>query len=103
MKINPNKELLQARINDTGRSGETAQGKSVAPASARTAPAAENSAQPAQGDRVTLSETALRLSRMEQSEGRNAERIEALRAAISDGSYQPDYRRIADKMLDFEG
>ncbi|HHH46014.1 MAG TPA: flagellar biosynthesis anti-sigma factor FlgM [Thiotrichales bacterium] len=106
MKINPNKDLLQARINDSGRSGETAPGKTVAPAAPKAGQPAQEPQQAPAGDRVTLSETALRLSRLEQAGGANAERSEriaALKSAIADGSYQPDYRRIADKMLDFEG
>lgn len=55
-------------------------------------------------DTVVLSSEARALSRLQTQVDNtaplNREKVEALKTAISKGEYQPDARRIADKLLD---
>ncbi|MCG5535726.1 flagellar biosynthesis anti-sigma factor FlgM [Ectothiorhodospira mobilis] len=58
------------------------------------------------GDKVTLTETARRLSDLEQSATAqpevNSERVEALRQAIAEGRYEVDARAVAEKIMNAE-
>lgn len=66
----------------------------------------ENSSSTVAGDRVTLTSTASRLKDIEQqlntSSAVDRSRVEAMQTAISNGDYNVDTDRIADKMLAFE-
>lgn len=59
-----------------------------------------------EGDRVTLTNTASRLKNIEQqlssTSSINSERVAEVQSAISNGEYNVDADRIADKMLAFE-
>jgi negative regulator of flagellin synthesis FlgM len=61
---------------------------------------------PAATDAVTLTDTAARLRTIENSLAELPEvdeaRVAAVRQAITDGSYQADAGKIADKLLAFE-
>ena len=61
---------------------------------------------PSAGDRVTLTDTASRLKNIEQqlnsSSSINQARVAEVQSAISNGDYNVDADRIADKMLTFE-
>ncbi len=69
-------------------------------------PSDENSSSSVAGDRVTLTSTASRLKDIEQqlntSSAVDRSRVEAMQTAISNGDYNVDTDRIADKMLAFE-
>jgi len=60
----------------------------------------------AAGDRVTLTNTASRLKDIEQqlssTSSVDSERVAQVQSAISNGEYNVDADRIADKMLAFE-
>ncbi len=57
-------------------------------------------------EKVTLTSTASRLGQLTQqtnaSNEVNAERVASLRAAIADGSYQPNPASIASRLMSFE-
>lgn len=65
-----------------------------------------NESSAAAGDRVTLTNTATRLKNLEQQLSNaspvDSERVAAVQSAISNGEYNVDSDRIADKMLAFE-
>ncbi len=58
------------------------------------------------GDQVTLTDTARTLQAAEQraaqASGVDERRVAELRAALADGSYQVDSRRVARKLVGFE-
>ena len=67
----------------------------------------QNTAQPAAADaKVQLSDKAQQLQAIEERLRELPEvdsaRVERIRQAIADGSYQPDSRRIADKLINLE-
>ncbi len=93
--------------NITGLSGPTQRSNDVgAGRGSRSADAGKGATPTPAADSVTLSEGSARLREMtEQLAGMPAvdsARVEQLRQAIADGSYQPDSERIADKMLSME-
>ena len=57
-------------------------------------------------DTVSLSDNALQLGKIENSVGTppvmDTQRIEALKQAISNGSYEVDPVKVADKLMQFE-
>ncbi|RME35285.1 MAG: flagellar biosynthesis anti-sigma factor FlgM [Gammaproteobacteria bacterium] len=57
-------------------------------------------------DSVNLTPTASRLQavrdRIEQTPEVDQQRVDTLRRAIADGTYQPDAQRVADKLVQFE-
>jgi len=57
-------------------------------------------------DKVSLTETATQLQSLQQTLADapvvNNERVEALRAAVADGSYQVDAAELAQNMINFE-
>lgn len=80
-----------ARVNDESRS---------------ESPKTQDSASPAQGDRVTLTEDAQRLGEvlsaaLDSSDVDNA-KVDSLRDAIEKGEYQVDSQRTAEKLVAFE-
>ena len=66
----------------------------------------QSNSTPAAGDRVTLTNTASRLKDIEQqlnnSPAVDNARVAEVQSAISNGEYNVDSDRIADKMLAFE-
>ncbi|MFP4080380.1 MAG: flagellar biosynthesis anti-sigma factor FlgM [Ectothiorhodospira sp.] len=58
------------------------------------------------GDQVTLTETARRLSDLEQNAAAQPEvdsqRVEALRQAIAEGRYEVDAQSVAEKLINTE-
>ena len=58
------------------------------------------------GNKVTLTETAAKLQKLESSVANqpvvDTKRVEAVKQALADGSFQVDSKRTADKMADFE-
>ncbi len=92
--------------NITGLSGPSQRGNDVgASRGSRSADAGKSDA-PAPADSVTLSEGSARLREMTEQladmPAVDSARVDQLRQAIADGSYQPDGERIADKMLAME-
>ncbi|QEP43282.1 flagellar biosynthesis anti-sigma factor FlgM [Ectothiorhodospiraceae bacterium BW-2] len=57
-------------------------------------------------DKVSLTDTSLRLRSLETALADvpvvNEQRVESIKQAIADGSYQIDARQIADKLVQFE-
>lgn len=66
----------------------------------------QNATSSAEGDRVTLTNTASRLQNIEQqlsnASSIDSARVAEVQSAISNGDYNVDADRIADKMLAFE-
>ena len=92
--------------NITGLSGPSQRSNDVgASRGGRSADAGKSEA-PVASDSVTLSADSTRLREMTEQLSALPEvdegRVEQLRQAIADGSYQPDSERIADKMLSME-
>jgi negative regulator of flagellin synthesis FlgM len=60
----------------------------------------------AAGDKVSFTETSVRLRALEGTLANmpvvDEARVEAIKQAIADGSYQIDANRIADKLIQFE-
>ncbi len=58
------------------------------------------------GDQVTLTDSARTLQKIEEAVARtpvvNADKVSAVKQALSSGTYQIDPARIADKLLKFE-
>ncbi|EMR13743.1 anti-sigma-28 factor FlgM [Methylophaga lonarensis MPL] len=58
-------------------------------------------------DKVSLTDTASQLQSLQRSVADlpqvDVQRVEALRAAIADGSYQVDSEKLARNMIDLEG
>ena len=69
-----------------------------------TAQVASDNTSGSASDKVSLSDT---LAQLEQSLAEvpdvNMARVEAIKQAIEDGSYQIDSQELARKMIDFEG
>jgi negative regulator of flagellin synthesis FlgM len=94
-EINNIKPPLQPDVSSTrsnsARSNSASQSSAAAP-------------QDAQGDKVSLSDT---LSQLEQTLAEvpvvDAAKVDAIKQAIDDGSYQIDSQELARKMIDFEG
>ena len=100
MKIDANKDLTQAQIQNAGKGRETADAKRVS--EARGDQGNENPKN-SSADTLKLSEAAIRLSQLDAAPENNAERIAELKAAIENGTYNIDPSRIADKMIKMEG
>jgi negative regulator of flagellin synthesis FlgM len=70
------------------------------------APKSQADAAPAASDSVSLTDSAARLRKLENSLADlpevDSERVATIQRAIADGSYQVDAGRIADKLLNFE-
>jgi negative regulator of flagellin synthesis FlgM len=90
-KIKPN---LQPDVYPTGNAG--ARGNRVAQEGA--SPTGEPS------DKVSLSDTLAKLeATLAEVPEINTAKVEAIKQAIEDGSYQIDSQELARKMIDFEG
>jgi negative regulator of flagellin synthesis FlgM len=100
MKIDANKDLAQAQIQNTGKGRETADAKRV---SETRGDQGNENPKNANADTLNLSETAVKLSQLDSAPEDNAERIAELKAAIEDGTYEMNPSRIADKMITMEG
>lgn len=92
--------------NNKGVNGKAASASQTAaqtPAKDAAASARQAAAAPRQ-DTVVLSSEARALSRLQNqvdsSAPVNREKVEAIKSAIAKGEYQPDARRIAQKLLD---
>lgn len=61
---------------------------------------------PAASDKISLTDAAARLRELEQRladlSGVDGQRVEAIKQAIADGSYQVDPKRVADALLALE-
>jgi len=61
---------------------------------------------PSTADTVSLTETSAQLRSIESSLAAlpvvDTQRVEAIKQAIADGSYQVDAQTVADKLIDFE-
>jgi negative regulator of flagellin synthesis FlgM len=95
------------KIQDIGRdlgimsnSAESLQGKNIAPQAEEVASVDEHQAA---GEEISISQTSLEYSKaaeaMEVEDPQRAERIQAIKQQIDDGSYQIDAAKVADKML----
>ncbi|UVE16400.1 flagellar biosynthesis anti-sigma factor FlgM [Pseudomonas sp. LS44] len=99
-----------ATTGQTGRAGSTQAGaRTEAVGTSKTTPAAgpaEQGKAPVAGESVQLSQEAKQLQEItEKLNGQpvvDKERVERLKQAIADGSYQVDSQRVASKLLDFE-
>ncbi|MDX1334948.1 MAG: flagellar biosynthesis anti-sigma factor FlgM [Gammaproteobacteria bacterium] len=100
MKIDANKDLAQAQIQNAGKGRESADTKRVS--EARGDQGNENPKSNT-ADTLNLSETAVKLSQLDSAPEDNAQRIAELKAAIEDGTYEISPSRIADKMIKMEG
>lgn len=92
--------------NITGLSGPSQRNSDVGVSrGSRSADTGKTEA-PATADTVSLSEDSIRLRALTEQLADtpvvDSERVEQLRQAIADGSYQPDSERIADRMLSME-
>jgi negative regulator of flagellin synthesis FlgM len=95
------KNLTQTQPRTTG------EGRSVAENSAvRSGGSPGGKESGSGGDRVTLSETATRLSDLTRTVSEqpvvDSNRVEQIRQAIQNGSYQVDPQRIADRLTAME-
>ena len=65
-----------------------------------------SSGRPSTADTVSLTETSAQLRSIESSLAAlpvvDAQRVESIKQAIADGSYQIDSQTVADKLIDFE-
>jgi len=65
-----------------------------------------SSGRPSTADTVSLTETSAQLRSLESSLASlpvvDTQRVEAIKLAIADGSYQVDAQTVADKLIDFE-
>ena len=100
MKIDANKDLTQAQIQNAGKGRETADAKRVSEARGDQG---NDNPKNSSADTLKLSEAAIRLSQLDSAPENNAERIAELKAAIENGTYNIDPSRIADKMIKMEG
>ncbi|AYC32487.1 flagellar biosynthesis anti-sigma factor FlgM [Pseudomonas cavernae] len=99
-----------AAPSSTGRtSGTQAGARNEAVGTSQTAPAqvsAEQAQTPKVGESVQLSQEAQQLQQVTEKLSAqpvvDKERVERLKQAIADGSYQVDSQRVASKLLDFE-
>ncbi len=86
-----------------GKAASASQSTAPTPAKDQAAAARQTAAAPRQ-DTVVLSSEARALSRLQNqvdsSAPVNREKVDALKNAIAKGEYQPDARRIAEKLLD---
>jgi len=65
-----------------------------------------SSGRPSTADTVSLTETSAQLRSIESSLASlpvvDTQRVESIKQAIADGSYQVDAQAVADKLIDFE-
>lgn len=92
----------QPRKNDSA----TAASRNTPAAAQNSATAASTANAPQQTDAVSLTETASAVRQAERAladePAVDAARVEQLRAAVTDGSFQIDAQRVADKMINLE-
>jgi len=66
----------------------------------------QSNGRPSTADTVSLTETSAQLRSLESSLAElpvvDTQRVESIRQAIADGSYQIDAQTVADKLIDFE-
>lgn len=97
MKINDVTPSQTQRTGEGRGAGETqGRGKAVGP----TTPGS------ASGDSVTITQTAQQLNELHDALAKvpvvDTQRVEALRTAIDDGSYEVDPMQVAEKLMRFE-
>jgi len=93
-------EIRNAKI-DAGRDAAS-DVKPTARRGGERAQAAKEGQKPATADRVTLTETVQRLLRGAESEGGapvDSSRVAEIRAAIENGTYRIDSRKIAEALI----
>ncbi|MCJ8167779.1 flagellar biosynthesis anti-sigma factor FlgM [Atopomonas sediminilitoris] len=101
-------DFNRLNTSSTGNSSVNKNAATEADASktAAKAPAADAPASKAAGDSVQLSQQAQTLkqaeSRIRDLPKVDSERVERLKAAIADGSYSVDAKRVAQKLTAFE-
>lgn len=100
-----NTPLLDGARDPRGQAVRPERGGAASAPSAPPAAGAGSAGQEGSGDRVTLTGQAqalLELRGGQQPAPFDGERVEALRRAIADGTYQPDAVRIAARLLTME-
>lgn len=88
------------------RTGQVKQAKGDNDNPASSSDAAQESGSPATADTVSLTGTAAKLRQLEAAlselPAADTDRIDAVKRAVANGTYEIDPHRIAAKMLDFE-
>ena len=98
-------EIRNGMKIDAGRDAAASEVKSTAPRGGDRAQGATDAPRPGAGDRVTLTETAQRLLRGGGGEGGapvDSSRVAEIRAAIENGTYRIDSRKIAEALVAFD-
>ena len=100
-------EINGLNNNQTNSTKAKSSQRSNASAPVPTASGDHSVASKPNSDTVQISAEAKLLNKVSQSLGSdspvNREKVEALRAAVADGSYRPNAQSIAQKMLDTDG
>lgn len=98
MKVDGNKDLLHSQMQPS-KGQEVADAKRIGQVGSNE----DKKQSSSNADTVNISETARKLNELDSAPADNSERIAALKAAVEDGSYSMDPRKLAEKMIDFEG
>ena len=100
--INEVKGPVQAAIQSPGSKSQADAGSSVA----QQAEQKRKQSSSGPGQEVSLTDTAARLQRLEAQIANqpvvDTQRVESVKKAIADGSFNVDAKRIAEKLADFE-
>lgn len=99
MAIDDIKSLPPAHVQDNGNGSRVKAQHGESPAASRREDASST-------DTVNLTDTAQRLRELERSVAGlpvvDAQRVEAVKKALADGTYQVRPERVADKLVGFE-
>ena len=90
----------------SGHPGLNASSDKRADANSNIAPEKANTLQASKASTVTVTDSAIKLLQIEKTLGEmtgfDAEKVESIKQALSDGSYTINTDRIADKLIKFE-
>lgn len=93
-------------INKVGLNSASTSGQKAKPAEGESQTQTKGQPSSSPTDSVSLSSQAQAIGRLEQavnqSQGVDEAKVEAIKQALADGSYQPNSSAIADKMLSQE-